>query len=685
MFDVKNAIKENAPIELHGLTALFSPLSNHTSGARLGMAAHHAAQAPSVFKPDISRIMHGFESQLQAFDIRMPVNGRIISVHNKYNRTFDSHTIKENPCITIIFQCQETGIYDFLDITNFNNKHIIYGSKYRLDPIVNTLRPGIYLAKDTILAHNHCIQEGNIFANSVSANVVNLSVPGVIEDGIVASKSFCERAALLEISSVVGSWGRKYYAKNLYGDINNYKPFPDIGDKIRPDGLVFAFGEYSGEYDVLKMSNKSLMYIDITHDRLIYGIANAVVHDITVESGIGENKAKAMTSPEMAVQPEKYINHLHTYYDSILASFCEIERQNKKYVLTHALNNLIVRAYADRPNRYKKQNDKTGIIKRQYKYIPLDEYRVVVHFNKKHTLGRGSKLTGRYGNKGVICAIVDDKDMPTDTAGNVGDLAVFFKSGVARTCPSQEIEGAIGGASRDLTLQFKQIANDFPNSYTEIIWEKVMEYYSLVSPLKYDLLKKHYTTFELKRSHVESILESGIYVTIPANSTHITLDTLKRMRNLVNPTYGPVKYKNQIGDFVWTKENCLIGVRDIIVLEKTDMHPMSIDSPLLQHHGLIASSSKYNVTANPSKEQAVVIYSETEIRLVICNVKADSVAMTMELSNSPMAHKALVRIILNAEKPSNLGPLTNIPTDLSRPKMFVKDILYGYGSIIMSM
>lgn len=56
----------------------------------------------------------------------------------------------------------------------------------------------------------------------------------------------------------------------------------------------------------------------------------------------------------------------------------------------------------------------------------------------------GDKLSGRYGDKGVISAVIPDSKMPRDSEGNPFDILLNPLGVISRTNPSQMIEAALG-------------------------------------------------------------------------------------------------------------------------------------------------------------------------------------------------------------------------------------------------
>ena len=56
----------------------------------------------------------------------------------------------------------------------------------------------------------------------------------------------------------------------------------------------------------------------------------------------------------------------------------------------------------------------------------------------------GDKLSGRYGDKGVISEIISDDEMPHDADGRPAELLLNPLGIISRTNPAQIIESALG-------------------------------------------------------------------------------------------------------------------------------------------------------------------------------------------------------------------------------------------------
>jgi hypothetical protein len=672
--------KDKLTNEALGVMATMSPSIAGNTSSRLAMAAHHQGQAICPEFPDINRYMVGFEKQLPTFDVVMPVNGLIVGIIKKFPRELGEGAIHTNPLITLIFQCQDTGMYDTLDITTYHSKHRVYGTSYVILPIVNQLRVNhSYVSKGTILARNMAKQYG-VFTNGLSVSTANIAMPCTIEDGYGVSESFCNRGALLELPSVTGTWGRDRYPRNLYGK-KKYQPFPNIGERVRDDGILFAFCEYDPMFDALEMSESALNCneIDKVNDILIYAPPGAIVYDIIALSGLGETKSKMQTPAPMAEQAERYINYDRSYYDNILNVYENIQRTNhtKKLNLSPKLIVLIHRAFGDKPNQRK--FDKGTLIRRTVDDIPIDEFQVEIKLHHRRVLAPGSKITGQgHGNKGVICKIFPDHERPLDSLGNPIDVVKFLKANVARMNAGLTYDQYEGAAARDLTFWVRENIGVLDFS---VIWDRVFALYSAIAHTMAERISKRFTEQD-KVNHINDIIANGIYLIIPPDTVTLGLERYDALNAVITPLNDVVSYVNSAGRRVTTKDRVFVGVEQMIILEKSDQNPMAISSGQRQVHGLLAGPNKSMRNRHPTKQQAVKSFSESEVRAWSAFFGPHIMAMMLTMSNSPEAHQMVIIALLNTSSPSRLGKMPRLPKNTSRPLKYVNNLFTVFGLTI---
>lgn len=679
-------------LETMGLIGVLNPFVRFVSASRLAMLNKHIEQTPPVLNPELPRILGGSEKELAkyTFGVRMPADGTIVSTHRRYPFGTSNRDLG-GPLISIIYQNDETGEHDFLEVNHIDHRHKTFNYPYHINDMVYRLRPGDTLRAGTPLSSSPNILEGGAYATGVDAEVAYMSIPGANEDGYVVSRSFTERAGLTETGESNASWGNHCYLLNLYGDINNYKPFPDIGDTIRPDGLVFAIRDYDPLYDHVELSPASLMDVDHLSDRCEYGVPGAIVYDVDVETGLNrrgkgdKGKTKAVIPSGMGIQEDRYVEANSLYYRSILDAYDRIKRENRRGVtLSPKLHSEIVRAIGDNPNDPTiRRGAATPHVRRTRKKNFLDVYEIKVRWRTNKILQRGDKITNRVGGKGVITQIREDHEMPTNANGVRADIAIYAKGAVSRLNPGQFYEQFINAASRDMSNAIRDINQ---SSGYETAWVELMRYYEVAAPTQHAVLDKEYTTADMRKGHVEEVCRNGIYLFIRADDPHVDPGIVGRIRSVIEPTYGPVTYVDDAGNIRTTHDSVLIGSEHILVLEKSDQRPMAASSATLQHHGLISGPTRQTRSAHPGKRQATKTAGETEVRLFAAAMGPDAAAELLDLSNNPRAHRAACQSILEAEHPAQVVQLVDrkeVPYGESRALAFITNLLAARGEEIV--
>src|SRR5690606_18657679 len=104
----------------------------------------------------------------------------------------------------------------------------------------------------------------------------------------------------------------------------NYKGFPDIGDTVRSDGLLFATRQYNEARGPLQLTRKSVKKPIKLFDDPIYAIPGAKVVDIKVYRG-DVNKTQMPTGT--FDQIKRYYERTRNYYQSIINEYRRIQSQ----------------------------------------------------------------------------------------------------------------------------------------------------------------------------------------------------------------------------------------------------------------------------------------------------------------------------------------------------------------------
>lgn len=379
-------------------TAAFNLIPGTVSGSRLQMLGSHLTQMLVLKGATRRRCKTGVEREYgkYTFKVKMPVDATIIAVVPKYPETIGHNAIASNPMSVVVYENVDTREICILEIPQYSIKHQYFGFKYAHKRTLGMLSRGASIPKGTVFADSPSIDENNDYKFGIEANVAYMTVPGVIEDGFVISESFAKKLTSTGYETLDASWGKKYFPLNLYGDDTRYKPFPDIGERVRSDGLLMALREYDELLDPIQMTPAALRRVD-TFDKQIYTKANAKVVDIITR--FDPKGAVPETPTGMDEQARKYHQAQLTFYNTLLELYETMQRKalqrRESLKISRQFHRLLVEALYFKIEQSKVKA--TRIVQRQ----PLDEWRVDVTVEYELNPTKAFKLTALSGDKGV--------------------------------------------------------------------------------------------------------------------------------------------------------------------------------------------------------------------------------------------------------------------------------------------
>lgn len=567
----------------------FNPFIAHDSSARLQMMGSHLSQALPVVGCETRRILSGMEREFgrATFKIAMPVDAEIVKVIQKYPPTIGQGGIKRNPTTVIVYMDAHTKVFDLLEFDHYHCMHQHFGFNYVFTKEMRKIVPGAKIPAGTVLAHSPTLDELGNYRIGLNAKVALMSIPGIIEDGIVVSESFCKRSTTHCIEKRDKSWGKNWYPLNLYGNDETYKPFPDIGDRIREDGLIFALRRVPQDDEIilapLQMGVRALQEVDYFFDRCEYGHPGAVVTNITVRH---DEKPNPPTPPGMETQAAKYYKAECLFHQGILDCYQQLFQKYREHLVISPKFQAMLREarmYLPCPIRSKSTQ--------MYQLQPLDDWRVDLTYEYDFVPTIGSKLTGLHGDKGVICQVWPDEDMPVDAWGNRAEMIAAALSTVDRMNIGRPIEHEVNGSMQMLTEEIRKamgapsgIPTDDPNIQHAMsrIWEEIdkrgrlpaaeikgaeireriagdvnaafdelMNFYNIASP-KMRALFDDPEYAGNPEYHVQNVLRNGMYLWAPLDTpkpwVHLEWDESEFDRDGYESALQRYEEKMRIGD-----------------------------------------------------------------------------------------------------------------------------------------
>ena len=222
------------------------------SSPRSAMFAGHAGQAVTIAgaTPNPLKTGQEYEYAKGTFKIEAPCDMLVIDVIQRFSETWGKGSVRSNPETFVLYERvsdkrtaleQASNVFGVMRIPAYHTRNHALGFKY-VHHVSNQqlLRPGNVVLKGTVFAYSPNLTAGGDYKYGRSTNVAFMSIPEVEQDGMVVTESFARAMACTKIESRIAQWGENKVLLNLYGTAEVYKPFPDIGEKIRPDGLLFA-------------------------------------------------------------------------------------------------------------------------------------------------------------------------------------------------------------------------------------------------------------------------------------------------------------------------------------------------------------------------------------------------------------------------------------------------------------
>ena len=670
MFEAPYQMSELA-IELLGIQSL-NPWVRNDSAARAAMASNHLTQSLPIVGGTIRRQQTGAECEYAKYThkIAFPCDGIIVDVIRRYPVAIDMMNV-ESPNITVIYNAIDTNTLSMLDIPYYHSLHQYFGFKFVHTPIVDKLAKDMVVKKGTILAHSPTVTPSGRYKYGIEAQIAFMSMPTVIEDGIAITDRFAERCKTTAFVKRRIRFSDKDIPLNTNGTIGNYQIIPELGSKVRSDGLLFAsrkLNVMTSPFDLLPVN---LMRVG-QHDDPVFGVPDATVVDITV---IRQSHSKSTLPEAMFKQIDKYYRKNLSYYEQLL----DVHRAEQKKRGTNEINiepklsNLLTRSTAYKANVPGK-NSKVELVHGEGR---IDEWEVEITLQYDIIPTIGYKYTDGHGCKGIVCDIIPWQHAPRDGAGNICDIISDAESPVNRSVMGRLFEHYTN-ASMFKTWQNVKAKVDGGAPLNEVM-RYIRGFYEITSPTMLPFIDN--PSFDVAH-HVNCVYQYGLYIDAPPDANINMPKMIRMLQKHYPPEHGPVTFVDSNGITRVTKKNVLIGGVYVILLEKIGNLWSAVSSAPYGHYGSPAKISKSLKYVKPGRESAIRIFGEAETRLISAVISGWTVADQLDKTNSPRVHNYMCDVMLKAPNPSNITEIVDrreIPSGGGRPVNLAKSVVECSG------
>lgn len=386
-----------------------SPYDGTVSGARKQMyGASHIAQALVIKGSTPRRNQTGAEQEYgkATFCTKAEYDCEVLQKFRLYSPGgLDDGSIKHNPMTVLIVETiganperPHDREIDVIVLQDYLSFHQYFGYPLVTKDFVHSLSKGSFIKAGTILQDSPNKHADGNYAQGIGLNTVFASFHPVAEDGVILSEEAVPWLETYKYERRTISWGSTHYPRNTYGDKDNIKIHPDIGEYIREDGLLMALGSYDPNFSAVEMSKNGLMNIGYTHDKLIYvPPGRGKVVDIRYR----HDAAQSINSPAVCnTQAHKYDDAARRFHQSILDFHNTVLRKRfgNKIRTSHRYNQFVRNAFSVCQERAPRQRgQETEKVQKIYRGSPMDDFTVEITVEYRTTPKVGYKITDLVG------------------------------------------------------------------------------------------------------------------------------------------------------------------------------------------------------------------------------------------------------------------------------------------------
>lgn len=693
------------------------PFENTVSASRKQMfGASHITQCLVINKPTPPRIQTGAEMKYgrATFSTKVDRDCRVISIIPFYKTTtMGIDTIKKNPEDIVLVEYQDgDGEIDYISIKEYFSNHQYFGFRYKNSTIARNMhgtsatRDGTALRAGTILQDSPSKRDDGQYCIGINLNTVFGSFPEVAEDGIVISEEIVDWLKTRKYEKRTFSFGSTHWALNIYGDETNYKPFPDIGDYVREDGILCAARSYNDTYSPVEMSANASRNINHIFDRLTMvpsAKKDSKTGTITsrgrvIDVRVMRDASKQPFSPTICnTQALKYDSAAREFYRELLRQYNVMKANRPKtgqrsLKVSHRLKNLLRHAHAILQQEMPNTDDQR--VQMQYRGTPMDDFTVEFVIEYEVSPTEGYKLTDKYGGKGVVVKVWKKEDMPIDRDGNRAHIIMDGGATISRSNYGRLYVQFYNAAGRDVTKKFCDLFDvAYPPTHGQKLsladkmrvesafkggalqeqvnaaWNRLIRFYEIVNENEAQFYRSE-AQKGLAAEHMIAILEDGIYIHMPINNDRELPDAIEMLSKEFMPHMSPLTYRDHNGEFIETIDPILVGEVEFIMLEKTGDDWTSVSSGRLQSIGILSHINNQDKFASPWRQQSIRAWGETETAIGASYMGAHIMAEIHDRNNNIISHRYGVYNILRSDNPSDIDELvdrTEIPLGNDKP------------------
>jgi hypothetical protein len=387
--------------EFLGVCAL-NPWFAHDSSPRQQMFASHLGQA-LVFKGIGRRYFQtGMEREYgkYTFSVKMPTTGDVIKIVERYRRGVSASSINppKSPQTILIYEDYQTKEIGCIDLPTHTSNHPYFGFEYQSTDALQDLMCGKKsFTEGQIFLDSPAKDKNGNYGFGMETPIAFLSLPETSEDSVLVSEDLLPLLKFKVTERRTVECGRDAFPKGMFNYIDAsgkevFKPFPEIGEYIREDGLVMATTRYNEKSALFEMGINDVKTLNIPFDLPCYATAGKgkivdikIWHDPYNTSGLIPFGMEDMF--------KKYDGGMRAFYLEIYQEWKRLHRQRGAALkLSPAFSALVEEAIA----MVGEHKERIHMHRRRK---PLDDYTIEFTIEYDVVPTEGFKLTDCHGGR----------------------------------------------------------------------------------------------------------------------------------------------------------------------------------------------------------------------------------------------------------------------------------------------
>jgi len=659
-----------------GCTTNLQLFPQGSSGARVQMQGTHYTQTPQISHPEKRNIFAGPERDYAnyMFNVTVEYPCTVIRVIHRHSKPGVS---REDPLETLVFveRLPEPGrrlakpIVDLIQIPHSIQNHQTFPVILNMTDLGKRLGAGTYLKVGDILAQTKTVIDEE-YCVGLNANTLLISHPMVIEDSCLISQAFADRMLSYGQKTYRMTIGDKDYPLFLYKDKKgNPSLFPEVGEKVRDDGILFAKRQHDVMLAAVEMSVAALSEPCGHFDECTSVSPDAVVVDIKVHRDdlrarkkdpvTGENLPSDKMSTPVGMQEicdtyadgfSSFQNKIRDLYKFVNSDFKRRGLKDIEY--TPVAKQSIMFAIADNPHDI----DRTlGRYKKQFGATKCDDYMIEVTVRYPIPLSVAGKVTDTMGGKGIAGEVVPTDEMPIDAFGNRVDIMMSENAMLRRTNFNRGFECYTNAARRDVR---NDVVALYEKGKNEEAYDLLVGFCNAVNPEWREAIMDTHTTTAQRDELLESIAsgKEDLRLWVPSDNRY-PMDQIERnIRNDYAPRKSKLRITQPNGKVEETVQEFSVGQLYMVLLDKHGGEFSAIGAGRFQSFGTIAKQSSTDKHRRPVRETPIKHMGPSEARHQAAYKMPGTagIAESHDRSNNPAVADQIILNVLSAEVVSNI-------------------------------